>query len=166
MTCGDADLASRLPETRSPRRQEQRVGSDLTLPSLNTRPVVATNEAGTMDPEQPTAVTSGSEGEVEGAAEPGTTPAKQDEKSSDPNIIEFDGPDDPGNPKNWSTGRKIAITCAFGMLSFVVTFSSSIWSVTVEPVSREFGVSTLVVTLGVTLFLLVSRTQSGLTDVC
>lgn len=69
-------------------------------------------------------------------------------------VVDFDGPDDGENPKNFSTRRKWAITASMGWMTFVVTFSSSIFSVAVEPVGREYGISRVVATLGVSLFLL------------
>ncbi|KXS95358.1 hypothetical protein AC578_8286 [Pseudocercospora eumusae] len=76
------------------------------------------------------------------------TPAK------DPSLVEFDGPNDPGNPLNFSTKRKSAATVSMGLMTFVVTFSSSIFAVAIEPISDEYNVSTVVATLGVSLFLL------------
>jgi len=72
----------------------------------------------------------------------------------DASLVEFYGPDDPGNPKNFPTRKKIAITVSMGWMTFVVTFSSSIFAVAIEPVSQEFHVGTVTATLGVTLFLL------------
>lgn len=72
----------------------------------------------------------------------------------DPSLIEFDGPDDPGNPKNWSARRRAAITCSMGLMTFVVTFSSSIFSVAIGPVAAEYNIETVTATLGVALFLL------------
>lgn len=42
-------------------------------------------------------------------------------------IVEFDGPDDPANPKNWSKAKKWRITGAMGGMTFVVTFASSVF---------------------------------------
>lgn len=77
-------------------------------------------------------------------------------ESKDESLVEFDGPDDPENPKNWSTKRKVAITISMGVMAFVVTFSSSVFAVTVEPVAKEFDIGTITATLGVSLFLLVN----------
>lgn len=38
------------------------------------------------------------------------------DNGKDPSLVEFDGPDDPGNPKNWSAKRRIAITISMGMM--------------------------------------------------
>ena len=103
-------------------------------------------------------------------AEKGMVPSPKPmspEQGKDPSLVEFDGPNDPGNPKNWAAGKKIAITCSMGLMTFVVTFSSSIFSVAIGPVAAEFGISTLTATLGVTLFLLVclsSPRYLGLAD--
>lgn len=95
-----------------------------------------------------------------------STPDLHDEER-DPNIVEFDGPQDPDNPKNWSNRRKMGITASMGGLTFTVTFSSSIFAVCLGPVSEEYGVSTVVAALGVCLFLLVSSTflTNGITRV-
>lgn len=73
------------------------------------------------------------------------------------NLVDFQGKDDPDNPKNWPKWRRWAITTSMGLMTFVVTFSSSIFSVAVAPVAEEFHVSNIVATLGVSLFLFVSH---------
>lgn len=74
-----------------------------------------------------------------------------DEKPSHKEVV-FEGNDDPLNPKNLPTWRKwsIVITLAFG--SMCVTLTSSIYTTTYEQMDREFGNSTIVATLGLTLF--------------
>ena len=68
-------------------------------------------------------------------------------------LVEFDGPDDPGNPKNWSRKRRWIITISGALLTFTVTFSSSIFSVAIDPVAKEFDIGIVTSTLGVSLFL-------------
>lgn len=70
-------------------------------------------------------------------------------------IVDWDGPDDPDNPMNWPTRKKWMITISLGMLTWVVTFASSIFSTAARPAANEFGVSTEVMTLGTSLFVLV-----------
>lgn len=82
------------------------------------------------------------------------TPSPPESEPTDPTLIEFDGPNDPENPKNWTSRRRICITASMGLMTFVVTFSSSIFAVAIEPVSKEYNVSTPVATLGVSFFLL------------
>jgi MFS transporter, DHA1 family, multidrug resistance protein len=83
-------------------------------------------------------------------------PASPPVQQADPNLVVFDGPDDPGNPLNWSIKRKVAITASMGSMTFVVTFSSSIFATCLGSVVEEFHISEVVATLGVALFLLVS----------
>lgn len=69
-------------------------------------------------------------------------------------LVEFDGPDDPENPRNWSKGKKWAITASMGSMTFVVTFASSIYSVAIQQVAKEYHIGEITSTLGVSLFLL------------
>lgn len=49
------------------------------------------------------------------------------ESSKDPNLVDFEGPDDPENPMNWSSGKKttaISIVSLMTLLSCVKTASS------------------------------------------
>lgn len=43
-------------------------------------------------------------------------------------LVEFEGADDPENPRNWPTRKKWAITASMGGMTFVVTFSSSVYA--------------------------------------
>ncbi|KIW26564.1 uncharacterized protein PV07_09649 [Cladophialophora immunda] len=69
-------------------------------------------------------------------------------------LVEFDGPDDPENPKNWSNAKRWGITASMGLMTFVVTFASSIYSVAIRPVAKEYHIGEVSSTLGVSLFLL------------
>lgn len=87
-----------------------------------------------------------------------------DTGGNDASIVEFTGPDDPDDPKNWTARRRAIITVSMGLMTFVVTFSSSIFAVAIEPVSKEFDVGIPVATLGVSFFLLVSDQISNMTS--
>lgn len=78
----------------------------------------------------------------------------QDVPKKDPNLIEWDGPDDPGNPMNWSKTKKWTTTLMLGIMTFCVTFASSGFSNATVPTAVEYGVSTEVTTLGTSLFVL------------
>lgn len=69
-------------------------------------------------------------------------------------LVEFDGPNDPGNPKNWTTKRRWAITVCMGLTVFTVTFASSIFSVNLRVVQEKFDTTLVTATLGVALFVL------------
>ncbi|EHY52271.1 Citrinin biosynthesis cluster MFS transporter mrr1 [Exophiala dermatitidis] len=69
-------------------------------------------------------------------------------------IVDFDGPDDPHNPQNWSKKKKWRVTAAMGGMTFVVTFASSIYSVAIVPVAHKYHIGEVTSILGVSLFLL------------
>jgi hypothetical protein len=83
-------------------------------------------------------------------------PPTNDGRKEQNNLVEFDGPDDAGNPKNWSKRKRWGVTVSMGLMTFVVTFASSIFSVAIKQVAEEYHVGTVVATLGVSLFLMVS----------
>lgn len=76
----------------------------------------------------------------------------------DPFLVEFDGLNDPGNPKNWSQRRRWCITISMGLMVFTVTFASSIFSVNLGVIVDKFDVTIVTATLGVALFVLVCWT--------
>lgn len=87
------------------------------------------------------------------------TDKRQDSKheshvEAEKNIVDWDGPDDPENPKNMTEARKWAIVGATGAMTFCVSFSSSVFSTTVFQTAAEFHVSTEVMLLGVSLYVL------------
>lgn len=77
-----------------------------------------------------------------------------DEEEKDPNLVDWDGPDDNENPKNFAQWRKRMITATTGIMTFTVTSASSVFSIATDATSAEFGVSTEVMTLGTALFVL------------
>jgi DHA1 family multidrug resistance protein-like MFS transporter len=70
-------------------------------------------------------------------------------------LVGFDGPNDPGNPKNWTAKRRWGITISMGLMVFTVTFASSIFSVNISVIMEKFDVDLVTATLGVALFVLV-----------
>ena len=79
----------------------------------------------------------------------------QPTEESDPNLIDWDGPDDPENPMNWTFSRKVLSTGTMATLTLVITFASSVFSTATVVVAREYGVSNEVTILGTSLFVLV-----------
>ncbi|KIW94378.1 uncharacterized protein Z519_04354 [Cladophialophora bantiana CBS 173.52] len=69
-------------------------------------------------------------------------------------LVEFDGPQDPENPKSWSKVKRWGITASMGLMTLVVTFASSVYAVAISPVAKEFHIGEVPSTLGVSLFLL------------
>ncbi|KAL8665471.1 MAG: hypothetical protein Q9202_002176 [Teloschistes flavicans] len=69
-------------------------------------------------------------------------------------VVEFDGPDDPLHPQNWSMRKKILIAAMLAYTTLVSTFASSIFSTATTVVGEQFGVSTEVGLLGLSLYVL------------
>ncbi|KAF2495965.1 benomyl/methotrexate resistance protein [Lophium mytilinum] len=74
------------------------------------------------------------------------------EKGRDIHLIDWYGPDDPENPRNWSHAKKYFVTFEICFLTFSVYIGSSIYTAGVMGVVEEFGVSQVAATLGLTLF--------------
>ena len=77
-------------------------------------------------------------------------PAKNPE-DRDPNLVGWDGPDDPENPHNMPLWRKWAVTMAMSFMTIWMTFASSVFSTATTVTSKEFNVSTEVMTLATSL---------------
>ncbi|EEP80035.1 conserved hypothetical protein [Uncinocarpus reesii 1704] len=74
--------------------------------------------------------------------------------AGDPDLVGWDGPSDPENPKNWATGRRWYITMLASTMTFCITFSSSVFSQATAVTAVIFGVSTEVTTLATSLVVL------------
>jgi DHA1 family multidrug resistance protein-like MFS transporter len=83
-------------------------------------------------------------------------PEQESEQQAKRFLVEFEGANDPGNPKNWTSKRRWYITVSMGLMVFTVTFASSIFSVNIGVVQEKFNVKLVTATLGVALFVLVS----------
>ena len=69
-------------------------------------------------------------------------------------VVEFDGPDDPLHPQNWPMRKKLGIAFVLGYTTLVAAFASSIFSAATRAVAEQFGVSTEVGLLGLSLYVL------------
>jgi hypothetical protein len=71
-----------------------------------------------------------------------------------PELLTWSGPTDPNNPVNWSAWRKRVIVLAASVITFAVSYTSSIFSTAVTPIAHKFHTSEEVVILGVSLYVL------------
>lgn len=71
----------------------------------------------------------------------------------EPYVVEW-LPHDPRNPMNWPQPKKWAITLTVAFATLAISFVSSAYSGSVKQIIAEFGASSEVVTLGVSLFVL------------
>lgn len=67
--------------------------------------------------------------------------------------VDWEGPDDSLNPRNWSTGYKSWITFQLGMLALAASLGSSIISPAGSAIARYVGVSDEVAVLSISLYM-------------
>ena len=60
------------------------------------------------------------------------------DSTKDPNIVGWDGPDDPANPMNWSTGLKVSNVAIISAMTFVTPLASSMFAPGVPAIMTEF----------------------------
>lgn len=75
------------------------------------------------------------------------------EKTNQDVIVDFEGPDDPYRPMNWTFKKKAITTVLYGFTTMGATFSSSVYSPAVSQVAEHFDVGQEVSTLGISLLL-------------
>ncbi|KAL8700614.1 MAG: hypothetical protein Q9201_005356 [Fulgogasparrea decipioides] len=66
---------------------------------------------------------------------------KPGQPDKDPNLVTWDGPADPQNPKNWSIKRKWAATFVVSGFTFISPVSSSMVAPALKVISEDFGIS-------------------------
>ncbi|OCL03747.1 major facilitator superfamily transporter [Glonium stellatum] len=63
------------------------------------------------------------------------------EENLDPNIVTWDGPNDPANPKNWSRARKWANTIVASLFAFISPLSSSMAAPALVHIGNDLHIS-------------------------
>ncbi|KAI5805392.1 major facilitator superfamily domain-containing protein [Peziza echinospora] len=73
----------------------------------------------------------------------------------DPELVTWDGPDDPQNPRNFPDGKKWGITMVISLYTFVTPFASSVVAPAAMVYGREFGITnSTILSMSVSIFLL------------
>jgi hypothetical protein len=67
--------------------------------------------------------------------------------------VDWAGPNDPFNPKKWSTSHRVSATLLVCLVAFAATVASSIDSAVLTSATAEFGVSEVAESLATALFL-------------
>ena len=62
----------------------------------------------------------------------------EEEPEHDPNIVDFDGPDDPENPMNWKASKKWGMVGLISAITFLTPLASSQFAPGVPEVMAEF----------------------------
>jgi hypothetical protein len=65
----------------------------------------------------------------------------REEQAKDPNLVTWDGPDDPANPKNWSVKRKWAATFVVSSFTFISPVSSSMVAPALVVMSKDLNIT-------------------------
>ncbi|AJT79034.1 CDN_1a_G0051220.mRNA.1.CDS.1 [Saccharomyces cerevisiae] len=79
----------------------------------------------------------------------------------DPRDLDWDGPDDPDNPHNWSSLKKWYTTMTSAFLCLVVTMGSSLYVSSVPELVERYHVSQTLALAGLTFYLLGLSTVIG-----
>ncbi|KAF9458415.1 MFS polyamine transporter [Collybia nuda] len=75
--------------------------------------------------------------------------------ASEPLLVDWDGPTDPLNPKNWPYRQKWAATLVVSSFTFISPISSSMVAPATTQIAREFGVtSTAIIAMMTSVFIL------------
>ncbi|KAI4627522.1 uncharacterized protein J4E87_004086 [Alternaria ethzedia] len=66
-------------------------------------------------------------------------PDAEEEPERDPNVVDFDGPNDPENPMNWKTSKKWGMVALISAITFLTPLASSQFAPGVPEVMRDFN---------------------------
>jgi hypothetical protein len=84
-----------------------------------------------------------------------TVASESEEETSDPNIVDWDGPSDPHNPLNWPSLKKFTNLFVLSMMTFLTPLASSMFAPGVPQLMQEFNSSsTLLATFVVSVYVL------------
>ena len=93
-----------------------------------------------------------SERDLEAAGLPKTDAA---ETSKDPNLVTWDGPDDPTNPKNWPVKEKWILTVLVSLFTFISPVSSSMVAPALTKLGKDLDMqSDIEVEMALSIFVL------------
>lgn len=68
-------------------------------------------------------------------------PLEKKVTTKDPNLVTFDGPDDPANPKNWTFKTRWAATVIVSAFTLISPVSSSMVAPALPAIGRDLGIS-------------------------
>ncbi|OAA64230.1 major facilitator superfamily transporter multidrug resistance [Niveomyces insectorum RCEF 264] len=83
----------------------------------------------------------GATGATAGAGAGADANADADAEERDPNLVKWDGPDDPENPKNWIFSRKWAAVFIVSLFTLISPVSSSMIAPAIPEISRELHIT-------------------------
>ena len=89
----------------------------------------------------------------EKASDPEKPPNMDQEKGGDHLLVDWD-PNDPQNPQNWSTPKKLFVTFQICILTTSVYIGSAIYTAGLQGIQADFHISPVKALLGLTLFVI------------
>jgi hypothetical protein len=86
-------------------------------------------------------MTAAMEKDIEKGAEADSVSSIQEPEEAviDPNIVDFDGSEDPENPMNWKASKKWGMVMLISAITFLTPLASSIFAPGVPEVMKEFN---------------------------
>ena len=85
----------------------------------------------------------------------GVKATEQEQEPQDPNIVDWDGPDDPANPVNWSLTKKWSNIAVLSAMTLLTPLASSMFAPGVPEVLATFGTKSVsLATFVVSVYLL------------
>ncbi|KAI1158395.1 fluconazole resistance protein 1 [Nemania serpens] len=76
-------------------------------------------------------------------------------KLEDPNVVDWDGPDDPANPHNWPDRKRWSHIAIVSLLALVTNMAPTMCAPGIATISADLGITSSVVsTLAITLYVL------------
>jgi hypothetical protein len=75
------------------------------------------------------------------AQKPDLKKSQSSKSVRDPNLVTWDGPDDPANPKNWSKKQKWFATFIVSSFTFISPVASSMVAPALSSMAKDFGVT-------------------------
>ncbi|KAJ5682167.1 MFS transporter cpaT [Penicillium macrosclerotiorum] len=68
-------------------------------------------------------------------------PDRPNASCRDPNVVDWDGPDDPENPLNWSAKRKMTATISIALITLLTPLGSSMFAPGVNQLAKDFKIA-------------------------
>ncbi|KAH6873215.1 major facilitator superfamily domain-containing protein [Alternaria rosae] len=78
-------------------------------------------------------------GNGSGSVSSADQPDAEEEPERDPNVVDFDGPNDPENPMNWKASKKWGMVALISAITFLTPLASSQFAPGVPEVMRDFN---------------------------
>lgn len=66
---------------------------------------------------------------------------EQETEQDDPDLVTFDSPDSPENPRNWAYGRKLFCACTVAVYSFLSPFSSAVIAPAIDQIAHDLNIT-------------------------